>query len=285
MTINVIESRSYAAHEIIVQEGEDSDEAFLVRSGSVEVLKRTATGDIARIAVLDAGEIFGEMGLILDRPRSASVRAQTDVILDVVDPACFTSLFEGEVGQKLRPIIQLLCERLRVADARRAELESRCGDGTERLDEPFEALSVYMFPNTEPARLAMQGKDRVEIDKYPFRVGRFDRESLGNLFHLNDLFLTDHEPYQVSPSHFAIFRSHNSCCIQDRGSRCGCRVNGTQVGGEPGAVSRVALKQGRNLVEIGAPPTELSYTIMVEKLPQPSPTLWRKVRGHLGFPH
>ena len=143
-----------------------------------------------------------------------------------------------------------------------------------------------MTPNTDTARKAMHDTDRVEIDKYPFRVGRFDRESCGSdLFHLNDLFLLDTEPHRISQSHFAIFRSHNNCFLQDRGSKCGCRVNGIQVGGEPGAVSRITLKLGRNLIEIGPAPTELSFTVVVEKVAQPSQTLWRRVRGHLGFQH
>ena len=61
--------------ELVIEEGDLTDDLFIIRVGSVEVTKRTpgsATGQ--RLAVIQAGECFGEVGLIDRQPRSASVR-------------------------------------------------------------------------------------------------------------------------------------------------------------------------------------------------------------------
>jgi len=68
---------SYQAGETILSQGEDGDTAFLINSGSVEVI--VGEGAKARnVGTLGAGEIFGEMGLIDPGPRSATVKAVTD---------------------------------------------------------------------------------------------------------------------------------------------------------------------------------------------------------------
>ena len=121
--MRIIESRRYAPGQAVIREGDESEEAYVIRAGTAEVLKRNSTGREVPIAVLDDGEIFGEMGLLLDRPRSATVRARSELLVDVVDPRAFTTLFDGDVGRRLLPIIQILGERLRMADARLAELD------------------------------------------------------------------------------------------------------------------------------------------------------------------
>lgn len=68
---------SFQAGDTILSEGEDGDTAYLINSGSVEVI--VGKGDRARsVATLGAGEVFGEIGLIDAGPRSASVKAVTD---------------------------------------------------------------------------------------------------------------------------------------------------------------------------------------------------------------
>ncbi|MBV9289333.1 MAG: cyclic nucleotide-binding domain-containing protein [Hyphomicrobiales bacterium] len=67
---------TFKAGETIVREGEEGDSGFLIATGSVEVL----IGEVARrVGTLEAGEVFGEMCLIDPGPRSATVRALTDV--------------------------------------------------------------------------------------------------------------------------------------------------------------------------------------------------------------
>lgn len=59
----------------IVQEGEPGDALYIIRSGCAEVLKKDDRGDYHHIAMLKAGDVLGEISLLDDRPRSATVRA------------------------------------------------------------------------------------------------------------------------------------------------------------------------------------------------------------------
>lgn len=59
----------------IVQEGEPGDTIYIIRSGRAEVLKEDDHGDYHHIAMLKPGDVIGEISLIDNRPRSATVRA------------------------------------------------------------------------------------------------------------------------------------------------------------------------------------------------------------------
>jgi CRP-like cAMP-binding protein len=69
-----MQKMTFKAGHTIVREGREGDTGFLIMTGSVEVL----IGEIC-VGTLDAGEVFGEMCLIEPGPRSATVRALTDV--------------------------------------------------------------------------------------------------------------------------------------------------------------------------------------------------------------
>ena len=66
----------------LIDAGTQSDRAFLIRQGEVEVRYRRDDGNEISIARLDPGEWVGEMGLLLNMPRSASVVALTNVEVD-----------------------------------------------------------------------------------------------------------------------------------------------------------------------------------------------------------
>jgi small-conductance mechanosensitive channel/CRP-like cAMP-binding protein len=74
----------------IVREGAEGRSLFVVVAGLLEVL-RAPTGVETRLARLGAGDVFGEMSLLTGAPRSATVRAVTDVVVleiakDTLDP-------------------------------------------------------------------------------------------------------------------------------------------------------------------------------------------------------
>lgn len=60
--------------ELVIEEGDSTDDVFIIHGGSVEVTKRVpGSAALQQLAVLHAGECFGEVGLIDRKPRSASV--------------------------------------------------------------------------------------------------------------------------------------------------------------------------------------------------------------------
>ncbi len=73
-----LSSLTVLAGRSIIKEGERGNSLFLVARGVVAVSKKDSTGRSDRIAMLHVGDFFGEMALLTDSPRNASVEAATD---------------------------------------------------------------------------------------------------------------------------------------------------------------------------------------------------------------
>jgi small-conductance mechanosensitive channel/CRP-like cAMP-binding protein len=108
------QSPCFGPGEVIVREGAEGDSLFVVLAGRVEVSKEL-DGKPVVVRQLGEGEVFGEMTLFLDAPRSATVRALEECRLLRVGRAAVRSLLDGDPG---------LLERFAaLVTARRAELE------------------------------------------------------------------------------------------------------------------------------------------------------------------
>jgi len=102
--------------EIIVREGDTGQSLFLLLRGKVAVLKRCEDGSEAQVSELGSGEIFGEMTLLLDAPRSATVKAVAECELLQVNRSCF-----GELLQRNPHLLDRLADQV---EARQAELKT-----------------------------------------------------------------------------------------------------------------------------------------------------------------
>ena len=96
---------------VLTREGDRGSECFVVVDGRATV----TLGDRARVARLGPGACFGEMSLLDQRPRSATVEAQTDMLLLVLDSRSFSSLID-EVPSVARKVLVAMAGRLRDAE-------------------------------------------------------------------------------------------------------------------------------------------------------------------------
>ncbi len=71
-------SRTVLAGDTVIRQGERGTSLFLIARGVVAVLIRQNNQPAERVAALHAGDFFGEMALLSDEPRSATVNAATD---------------------------------------------------------------------------------------------------------------------------------------------------------------------------------------------------------------
>ena len=72
---NQVEILKCKKGETIIREGEKSDCAYILESGTAEVLKSLPNGEYQFVGTLVQNDIFGELGLIDGLPRSATVKA------------------------------------------------------------------------------------------------------------------------------------------------------------------------------------------------------------------
>ena len=119
---------SFAAGEVIVKEGDDGDSMFVICRGSVEILKACSVAEEVlgkRIAVLDVGDVFGEMELIDMQRRSATVRAVEPVSALALSNGDLFRIYESDMPTFTLIVLNLareLSRRLRSID----ELAVRC---------------------------------------------------------------------------------------------------------------------------------------------------------------
>ena len=103
----IVSLRQCKTGDHIIREGEAGSELFILNKGTVEVLKRTLDNDYFTIVTLtDQDEVFfGELALLDEELRSASVTASTDCELLVINRADFNRLGEED------PLLGLLVTR------------------------------------------------------------------------------------------------------------------------------------------------------------------------------
>jgi CRP-like cAMP-binding protein/rhodanese-related sulfurtransferase len=110
-----LEALSNAVHTVdlpagteIVREGEHGNSFYLICRGEVEITKKSAHGQTAKLSVAGAGESFGETALLTNLPRSCTVTAKTDVKLGEISKekfdeiinfdTAFSSILERQAG-------------------------------------------------------------------------------------------------------------------------------------------------------------------------------------------
>jgi CRP-like cAMP-binding protein len=243
--------RKYEKGEVIFAEGSASTEAYIIRSGRVEIFKNSSKGSVI-LSVLGEGDMFGEMGLLDDRPRSASAKAADSVVISVIPLAELTDefLISRETALSL---LRALFERLRAMNlllmARQAP----------KLETSASVPQVFLFPMT-PETVYSLPEEGQEVTRLPFRIGRRPSPHEPDVIAFNEIQLIDREPFRVSLNHFSLDLEGGEVVARDRGSRFGTVVDDIVLGsGE----MRDSLPLGYGPHEIIAGPRDSPYRIKV----------------------
>ena len=273
---------NYEPGQVIFREGDQSQEAYCVLSGRVRLTINSPSGP-KDLAQLGPGQIFGEMGMIEDAPRAATAEAIEPTTLEIVDEALFNQLILGN-PDRLRRYLATLFERLRQTNtALRHSERQRAGTAggatgapsaelaVERLVGVLDAppAAVRVIERVPTVRLESRYAPdwaaeviREEIKEFPFKIGREGNLGPDSPFGLNDLFLKDRIPWNVSRNHCAIERRGGTVLVKDRGSNVGTVVNGTPIGVRFTKVA-AELNPGENELILGVKSSPHVFTVTV----------------------
>lgn len=277
----------FDAGEVIFKEGDQSLEAYRILKGKVQITIRGESKPVV-LAQLGEGDIFGEMGMVDERPRTAAAHCVVETECEVMTPTDFqVTILQNP--QRLFPYLATFFERLRTVTNRlnhelslRAEenaARSLHAKGGEKSKIPLPARVAHHFERTRshhvpdashgfaeavseiesivisPLNPLCASKFEEEfaglaIEKFPFRIGRSNRED-GSVFSSNDFSIPDKQPFQVSRNHCSIEREGDHYFVRDRGSTLGTIVNDVHIGIHHGTLT-MDLKKGENTVVVGS---------------------------------
>lgn len=128
---------------IVLEEGAVGPRMMVLLEGQVEVLRRDHAGVERSIARLGPGDVLGEMSLLLDLPRTATVRALSDLRVFAVDRQAFLEMIDQSEPAVLKlgfRLSRVLAQRLtRLNDkvlellAENEDMRQRFGDARQEV--------------------------------------------------------------------------------------------------------------------------------------------------------
>ena len=107
--------------ELIVQQGDPADAVYIVTEGEADVELRDGQGHDILLATMGRHSLFGETAVLSKKPRSASVKAETEVELMVVTSEILSNALG--LNHWMGAFVRALAERFREADDRLRSLE------------------------------------------------------------------------------------------------------------------------------------------------------------------
>jgi len=252
----MIKKRSFKAGEVLLQEKSLGETAFIINQGRVEVTERVGDRDV-HLAYLEAGDTCGEMSMVDDKPRSATVTAVEDTEVSEMDHDGLYEALQTDPEIALG-LLRSLFERLREANVQILQLEAASA-GTHAVEPATEQWpTVTLEGLTAEAKAALPGGS-CTIEKFPFRIGRVSHNPLVH----NDLELSDSIPWQISRHHVALVVQDSRVGIVDRGSHLGSKVDNTRIGGEK-APGPVFPESAESTLLLGTDDSPFQFKLVVE---------------------
>jgi CRP-like cAMP-binding protein len=140
--------------EIIVREGEETRDMYIIADGSAEVLKQVGDREVS-LGVLQRGAFFGEMSLLEGLPRSATVRARGKTSLVILRSGALLLKIRRDPTFALE-MLQQMSRRIRTLNDRLTEVLADEGAddataGVETAAAHYTALEGGVADSTEPS--------------------------------------------------------------------------------------------------------------------------------------
>ena len=253
----MIQRRIFKKGAIIIQENDFGEEIYILDQGTVEV-SAIVNGNHMVLGILSNGEIFGEMAVIDEKPRSATVKALEDCHVKVLHRDLFLDVLQMDKDISVK-ILRSLFSRLR-----RSNLQNVKNIAVK--DDTKLQQSVKNIPMQKVQSIRLEGitthskntlpKNPFQIQHFPFVIGRVTTDP----FAKQDLALHDQRPFQISRHHLLFECIGDRIIVTDMGSRLGFQVGDKRFGGGQRGNNSTQLSNGDILI-VGSGRSEFQYRV------------------------
>jgi CRP-like cAMP-binding protein len=153
-------------NDSLFDEGDEANDLFVVITGRIAIAKRSPDGRESLVALMEPGDLFGEMPLFDEDPRSASARALERSEVAKVPYDVVRKELEGR-PDLLWDVVAMLATRLRAADDALADamLLDVTGRTAKRLLELSGATNDFVLPITQEELAGLVGASRERVNK------------------------------------------------------------------------------------------------------------------------
>jgi CRP-like cAMP-binding protein len=160
------ERRSFNRGGVLFTEGDEGTELFVVSSGRIAIANRSIDGRESVMALMERGDLFGEMSLFDGLPRSAEARAlePSDVLAIPFSP--LRDIYKAK-PELLWNVVEMLAVRLRNTDEQLADsvFLDVTGRTAKRLLELAGEEDEFSLPITQEELAGMVGASRERVNK------------------------------------------------------------------------------------------------------------------------
>ncbi|MGZ0184554.1 MAG: Crp/Fnr family transcriptional regulator [Acidimicrobiales bacterium] len=152
--------------DMLFREGDDPDELFVVVSGRIAIANKSIDGRESMVALMEEGDLFGEMGLFDGRGRSAEARALETSVVTAVPYGPVRNLYENDPALLWR-VVAMLAGRLRTMDVALADsvFLDVTGRTAKRLLDLAGEDDEFSLPITQEELAGMVGASRERVNK------------------------------------------------------------------------------------------------------------------------
>ena len=152
--------------DVMFQDDDEADTLYVVIEGRIAIAKRSIDGRESVVALMEAGDLFGEMSLFEPLGRSAEARALEPSQVLAIGYAPIRQVYERR-PELLWGVVELLAGRVRTMDVALADsvFLDVTGRTAKRLVEMASGADEFTLPVTQEELAAMVGASRERVNK------------------------------------------------------------------------------------------------------------------------
>ncbi|HEX9259362.1 MAG TPA: Crp/Fnr family transcriptional regulator [Acidimicrobiales bacterium] len=160
------ETLSVIRGDVLFSEGDEPDSLYVVLSGRIAIARRSTDGRESVVALMETGDLFGEMGLLDELDRSADARALEPSRILRIPYEPVRAVFDADPSL-LWGVVRLLSGRLRNMDEALADsvFLDVTGRTAKRLLELADGADEFVLPVTQEELAGMVGASRERVNK------------------------------------------------------------------------------------------------------------------------